>query len=284
MSGGGFSPTVRLWQLAARLRELRGSAGHTIEDVAKELMCSPAKVSRMESAGRGIQPRDVRDLARFYQISNSEREELELLLRDSRKRGWWQDFGITDADTLTFYGLEEAASLIRVADARAVHGLLQTEAYMKALLTGLRPPDDPWQGGIDDLVAARLERQKRFWDSGRELQFIMDEGSITRTIGSREVLREQLSRLVDIAHTQQVTIRILPFDRGSSPMIDGSFQILSFPDQMIPDTVYVEGLVGMFVIDKKEKVDEYVKYWNHISDHLALPPDQSIDWLSARAA
>jgi transcriptional regulator with XRE-family HTH domain len=266
------------------LRELRVANEHTIEDVAKELMCSPAKVSRMESAGRGIQPRDVRDLARFYKITNAERQELELLLHDSRKRGWWQDSGITDPETLTFLGLEAAASLIRVADSRAVHGLLQTEAYMKALLPGLRPPGDPWQVQIDDIVAARMERQKRFWGSGRGFQFIMDEACITRIIGDPGVMREQITKLIEVARNPQATIRVLPFARGSSPMLDGSFQIMSFPDQMIADTVYVEGLVGMFVIDKKEKVDEYIKCWNHIGDHLALTPDESVDWLRSKVA
>jgi len=284
MASRATSPTVRLWQLAARLRELRLANGHSIEDVANELLCSPAKVSRMESAGRGIQPRDVRDLARFYGVSDPERQELEHLLQESRKRGWWQVPSTVGAEALTFYGLEEDASGTRVADARVVHGLFQTEAYMRALLRGLRPPGDAWQAQIDERVATRLERQRRFWAGSRELQLIMDETCITRIIGDRDVMREQISRLIEVVQAPRVTIRVVPFDRGSSPMIDGSFQILSFPEQMLADAVFVEGLLGMFVIDKKERVDEYINSWNYIRDFVALTPDESISWLQSRAA
>ena len=124
-------------------------------------MCSEAKVSRMESTGREFQPRDVRDLARFYKVSDPECQELGHLLQESRKRGWWwQDSGITDMDPLTFYDLEETASLIRFAEALVVHGLFQIEAYLKALLPGLRPPNDPRQAQVDDIVAEPMGHQK----------------------------------------------------------------------------------------------------------------------------
>lgn len=56
------SPTVRRRELGALLRALRNQNGLTVDQVAERLLCSPSKVSRMET-GRGLAtPRDIRDL------------------------------------------------------------------------------------------------------------------------------------------------------------------------------------------------------------------------------
>ena len=56
------SPTVRQRELGLRLRKIRTGLGLTVEDVARKLMCSPAKVSRLETAARRPVLRDVREL------------------------------------------------------------------------------------------------------------------------------------------------------------------------------------------------------------------------------
>ncbi len=66
----GTSPTVRQRELAARLRQLRHDRGLTVDDVAKELLCSSTKISRIETAARRPSLRDVRDLCRVYGIAD----------------------------------------------------------------------------------------------------------------------------------------------------------------------------------------------------------------------
>ena len=52
-------------ELGLRLRKIRTDLGLTVEDVAAKLMCSAAKVSRMETGARRPLPRDVRDLCAY---------------------------------------------------------------------------------------------------------------------------------------------------------------------------------------------------------------------------
>src|SRR4051812_502769 len=124
MAGVSASPTARRWQLAARLRALRDVAGVTVEDAARELMCSVAKISRMETAGRGVAPRDVRDLCRLYQVSDAERDELIQFANDAKKPGWWQDYRTLDETTATFIGLETAADRFQWFEGLRMPGLL----------------------------------------------------------------------------------------------------------------------------------------------------------------
>lgn len=56
------NPTVRRRELGALLRELRQERGMAVEQVAGVLLCSPSKVSRIETGQRGATLRDVRDL------------------------------------------------------------------------------------------------------------------------------------------------------------------------------------------------------------------------------
>lgn len=43
------SPTLRQRELGKRLRDLRKERGLTVEDVGKKLLCSAAKISRLET-------------------------------------------------------------------------------------------------------------------------------------------------------------------------------------------------------------------------------------------
>ncbi len=63
-----LSPTIRQRELGMRLREFRTAKGMTVEEVAKELLCSPTKVSRAETGARRATLRDVRDLCQIYGV------------------------------------------------------------------------------------------------------------------------------------------------------------------------------------------------------------------------
>jgi len=45
----GDSPTVRRRELGATLRRFRNEAGMTVKQVSEHLLCSPTKISRLES-------------------------------------------------------------------------------------------------------------------------------------------------------------------------------------------------------------------------------------------
>ena len=87
------SPTVRRRELGALLRALRNERGLTVDQVAAELLCSPSKVSRMETGQRGATLRDIRDLCDLYGVTDAaERERLMTLAREGKQQGWWQSY------------------------------------------------------------------------------------------------------------------------------------------------------------------------------------------------
>jgi hypothetical protein len=57
-------------ELGRRLGELRNGLGLTVEGVAERLLCSPTKISRLETGSRRASLRDVRDLCLLYRVSD----------------------------------------------------------------------------------------------------------------------------------------------------------------------------------------------------------------------
>lgn len=137
---GQVSPTLRRRELGQRLRDLRLQRKMTLERVAELLLCSPTKISRIEGAGgkvslqgvslRGVNLRDVRDLADLYEVDAAEREHLMSLAKRAKERVWWHDY---DLPYTTLIELEQSATAIKEFAGGVVPGLLQTPDYGYAL-------------------------------------------------------------------------------------------------------------------------------------------------------
>jgi transcriptional regulator with XRE-family HTH domain len=274
------NPVARRWQLAAQLRAIREEAGKTADEAATELMCSVAKISRMETAGRGIQPRDVRDLCRFYGTSKAIQDELIGLAEEAQQPGWWQDFRTLSEDTTTFIGLESAAHSVRSVDALRLSGLLQNRDYTAALLEGMRFAPNRTTRWVEETIEARVKRQERVESGELAIHQILDESALRRLVGGYDVMVRQVERLLTEVARPNVTLQVIPFELGPHPGLDGAFTYLSFPSGRIDDIVYIEQLVGNQMLDKPPVVKRYLDIFDYLVRY-ALSPDDTIVWLEA---
>lgn len=280
MASPRTSPTALRWELGARLRALRIRSGLSIDDAARELMCSQAKVSRMETAGRGIQPRDVRDLCRLYEVSESTRDELLRMAQEARKPGWWQLYGTLDEQTVTYIGLESAATSITSLEFRVVPGLLQTREYARILLQGVAsPPLNEEQ--IEEAVLIRQRRAERILNGDVRFTAITDEAVFYRTLGDSDVLLQQIAHLVELASLPNVQLQILPRSAAATPAIHGSFLHLTFEERELLDVIYFEGLLANSFIDRPADVETCIHAYE-ASKAQALSHKESLAWLRHR--
>ena len=184
--------------------------------MAERLEWSPGKISKIENARVSVLPRDVRHLLREYGIEGDEAEPLLVIARESRQRGWWQQYGDAIPPWFnTYVGLESDASTIYAYQGEYVPGLLQTSAYASAanrsaLMTATEEE-------IEQVVKVRMERQSRL--AGNEppqLWMVLNEAVIRRIVGDRATMHEQLTKLVEASERPRATIQILPFSAGAS--------------------------------------------------------------------
>ncbi|MGW1655424.1 helix-turn-helix domain-containing protein [Streptomyces atratus] len=124
------------------------------------------------------------------------------------------------------FALIEAEVLSRFSyDPLLVPGLLQTEAYARAVFGGHCPPfsDDI----IDQHTEARLSRQKLLTrDPLAELSFIIGEEALRNPVGGAEVMREQWQRLLEVGRLRTVEVQVMPAGLGFHPGLDGPFVLV----------------------------------------------------------
>jgi transcriptional regulator with XRE-family HTH domain len=136
-----------------------------------------------------------------------------------------------------FVAFEETATALRSFEHVLVPGLLQTEAYARAVLATVPniAPDD-----LDELVASRLARQEILdRDDPPLLWAVLDEAVLHRPIGEDpKVMREQLGHLAEMAGRRNVTIEVIPYSAGGHIGLVGAFTVADFADS--PSVAYLE--------------------------------------------
>jgi transcriptional regulator with XRE-family HTH domain len=275
--GRARGPVIRRRELGALLRGLRVAAGMTIEQVAIGLLCSPSKVSRMETGYRSVTLRDVRDLCDLYQVTDAvQRDHLMELAREGRRQGWWQSY---DLPFGTFVGLEADATSISTYHGSLVPGLLQTADYARAIMKGVFGVDTE---SIERHLTVRLTRQRLLTqDSPLQLHVIMDEAVLHRIIGQPAVMKAQLDHIIEKSSLPNVTIQVMPYDAGVFTALDNSFTILDFPG-VIPGITYIEGLFGFIYLERVQDVDRYRRAF-HDMEPMAANDQRSIDLIAGRS-
>ncbi|MEU1719591.1 helix-turn-helix transcriptional regulator [Nonomuraea sp. NPDC005692] len=267
------SPTVLRILLGTQLRRLRTEKGISREDAGYSIRASHAKISRLELGQVSFKQRDVADLLTLYGVTAPEdREPLLALARQANAPGWWHKYGDLLPGWFEVYiGLEGAASAIRTFENQFVPGLLQTPAYAKVVIRlGNEKALDP---ELDRRVTLRTTRQRRL-ESGLKLWAVIDEAVLRRGLGGADVMREQIRHLLDATEERNVTVQVMPFERGGHAAAGGSFSILRFPERELPDVVYMEQLTSALYLDKPVDSDHYMEVMDRLSIQ-ALEPKQT---------
>ena len=274
-------PTVRRLQVGARLRQLREAKGITRADAGYAIRGSDSKISRMELGRVSFKERDVVDLLKLYGMDDPvEQERLLVLTKEANTPGWWNSYNdVLESWFQNYLDLEQAAELIRTYEVQFIPGLLQTDAYARAVITlggSLMEEQE-----IDRRAALRMARQQVFdRPNPPRLWAVVDEAVLRRPIGGPAVLREQIMALIEACERPWVRLQVMPFATGGHSAMGGAFSILRFPHQDVPDVVYIEHLTSGLYLDKREDIDSYTVAMLRLFVE-AEPPDRTPDILRA---
>jgi transcriptional regulator with XRE-family HTH domain len=265
------SPALRRLELGAVLRALRNAKGLTVERVAERLLCSPSKVSRMET-GQGATARDIRDLCELYGVADAaERDRLTTLAREGKRPARWQRYDLAYA---RYAELEEEAVAISAFQSSVAHGLLHTADYARANHESSMPRLDPDQ--INLQIEAKLARQRILTQADPpSFAVVLDEAALHRVVGGRQVMADQLAKILDMSALPNVTVQILPFELGAHPALESNFTILQLPDAA-PGVVFVEGMIGSTYLDRPGDLNRYQLIFKKLQS-IALNPKDTGD-------
>jgi transcriptional regulator with XRE-family HTH domain len=267
-----LSPTIRQRELGMRLREFRTAKNLTVEDVAKELLCSPTKISRAETGARRATLRDVRDLCQIYEVDADTSAELMNLAREARQPSWWTKYD--DLKIVPFIGMEQAASAITCFGMYFVPALLQTEDYARAIIKGIAPKIE--EKVLGQRVEARIKRQELLYqDKPPKYRVILDEAVLHRQVGGPSVMRAELDKMLQLMREERAAVQVLPYEIGAYGAIDSNFDYLEFAGTKLPDLVFVESLITHLYQERPEEIERYREALDYLRDEALNPRDSA---------
>lgn len=245
---GQARQTFERRQLGMTLRRLRDEAGRTQQEAADVIGKVRSRVVSLEDGSATASPDDLKALLDLYQVDDEERDTLVALAAQARKRTKRR----THVDVLPdayrrFADLEASASEINCYESGRVPGLLQSPAYVRAILAEC---EGVWWRKRDaegeDRLMFRTERQANVFDSmdRRMLRFVITEDALHANMGAPEVMREQLAHLITLlGEHRDLTVRVLSNDVFGNPARASSLLIFGFGERGAP-VGYSEAVLG----------------------------------------
>ncbi|WP_435864068.1 helix-turn-helix domain-containing protein [Streptomyces spongiicola] len=184
-------------------QQLGDAIGYSLEQVASvEQGRRPAKAAFTVAADRVLEAGGVLEVLQ----DEVDRAKLPRFFRN---------FALIEAEVVSRFSY----------DPLLVPGLLQTEAYARAVFAGHCPPLS--EEVVDQHTEARLSRQKLLTRVPMaELSFIVSEEALRDPVGTPEVMRGQCQHLMKVGALRNVEVQVMPAGRGFHPGKNGPFVVV----------------------------------------------------------
>ncbi|AXK36604.1 XRE family transcriptional regulator [Streptomyces armeniacus] len=235
----GASP---LHYFGAELRLRRNAASLTCDQLGAQLYCTGALISQIETAVRHPTEDFIR---RADDALGAEGALMRMWPLLKRSRLPYKHRQIAE--------LESSATGIYAFQPQLVHGLLQTQAYARAVLGVLD------RENLDTRIEAWMARQQVLTSEEPPMYWlVLSEAVLHQEIGGAEVMHEQLTRLLSYVDTRHVQIQVLPWEVGAHTGVDGGFRLYSFKDQ--PGILYSDGYGAQPTANPEEFADVSLRY------------------------
>ncbi|MEV5654270.1 helix-turn-helix transcriptional regulator [Streptomyces sp. NPDC052291] len=229
--------------LGAELRHRRERAGLSQNDLGKPLFLSGSFIGQLESGVRRMQ---MDQAAEFDRALSAE----GFFVRNCAALGKskYPEHFAEAAEA------EARATEIKEYAPQLIPGLLQTEAYARAVFREYQPTAT--DSAIDELVAARLERARILADPTDPLLWIvLDEAVLRRQVGGPETMAAALRHVASLAQQRRIITQVLPFNAGGHSAMGGGLKLMAFSDA--PALAYLDGLGAGQLLDDPGTVKGY---------------------------
>lgn len=246
--------------LGIQVGTARRAAGLTQRALSERLMLDEETIASIEQGRRPLKP----DLAELLDQLLSTKGLLSAgvqNLPEIDQFPMWAELYIQH---------EREAIALSWYDAMVLPGLLQTEAYARAVLRNRVPAYDDDEVGTR--AAARVERQEILHRKiPPTLSFIVWEPVLYLAIGDREVRAEQFRHLRETAELPGLTIQFLPTNSPFHAGLDGPFILLETPDHQ--HLAYTESQRGSQWVSDPDEVSILARKYAMLRTQALTPQD-----------
>ncbi|WP_425505763.1 helix-turn-helix domain-containing protein [Streptomyces typhae] len=219
----------------------REAAGFTQRTLADRVAASEDHIASIEQGRRALKM----DMAVLLDEILSTRRTLETAVDNM------PEVDLVPRFAEEYLDREREALSISWYEAFVVPGLLQTEAYARAVFRSRVPVYD--EDSIEQLVAMRIERREILHRKQPPMaNFVIWEAMLSDRLGGPNVHVEQVRHLRKCADLPGVSLQILPLGRTTHAALDGPFILLETPDHQ--RLAYTETQRGSHLIADLDEV------------------------------
>ncbi|QFZ17374.1 helix-turn-helix domain-containing protein [Saccharothrix syringae] len=254
--------TAHSRELGAYLRTVRRRSGISFKDMVTTLGWSAGKLTKLETGTRGTSRDDIFFLLGICNADKSTRDQVTALA-EMTDTGNFLRLHDHSADHLPGLRVhEDQATAVTAYDPIGIPDLAQTADYALALT------------GDEDVVTTRLTRQRRLMTSAtRGMTLFIREVALGTSVGSTEVMQEQLLYLTLLAGTANTVVRVIPEARGLHTALRHPATLL-IPEPPHQPVVHVETDAATVFHDDPVVVATYEEKFRQLN-RLALGPGDS---------
>jgi hypothetical protein len=157
------------------------------------------------------------------------------------------------------YGAEARAHTVRYWAPIILPGIVQTPAYATELFKAMRFD----AAKVAERLEVRMSRQAILErPDPPDITIVLWEPVLHHRIGSPEVMRDQLARLVELSDMPTVTIHVLPSSQGANPGLGGALQLAATADA--PELLLSDSLVEDQLSNNPEVVRRASSTFNNV--------------------
>jgi transcriptional regulator with XRE-family HTH domain len=225
MAAGRKDRDALAW-FADELRAHRNAHGWTQADVAAKTSYSESLIAQVETCRKAATPELAKVLDRVFATPGFTEDapgtpgtpstfgRLVARLRNLPFPASFRSFAPHEAEATALYTFEHSM----------IPGLLQTEAYARAIL---ETHPDVTEDVVSERLAGRLSRQAildREDPPPPVVCALIDQSALNREIGGPVVMRDQLVHLVAMSRRPNITVQVIP-NTGAHPGLLGAFTV-----------------------------------------------------------
>jgi len=248
-----WTSTARRRDLGMDLVAIREAAGFNGQELADALGWDQSKVSRLENGKQSIDQTDLLSWLITCDVKNPELRQFVARNEEAIKDTWVLPNNPSPTDSRNLIAEERASKKITTYACVWVPALLQTPGYTRALAARFNPDDE---ARVERIVAERAVRQDVMrGHKAPHLVCFIEEAVLTRPVGGRQVLHDQLMHLMFMADWTKISIRVLLTDLGEHTAGDGPFILFERRDKR--SVAFLSARVTSVIFEKPEHIKGY---------------------------
>ncbi|MGW3657621.1 helix-turn-helix domain-containing protein [Streptomyces sp. NPDC005151] len=238
----------------------RAAANLTQAQLADRVLLQVETIASIEQGRRALLPDLARELDRLLETKGALETAVENMPEVDLIPAWVEQY----------LDLEREALALSWYDNQVVPGLLQTEAYARAVFRNRVPVFS--EEKIESQTSARLERQEIL--QRREpptISFVIWEPVVRLQLLDEEGHAEQLRCLRTCAALPGICLQVLPLHRRTHAGLDGPFTLLETPDYQ--HVAYSETQRGSLLVSDPDEVSILAQKYAMLRAQALSPED-----------